>query len=224
MYFFLILRILSFLYYKSRIFTSSHDSYIIFKRVNFLNIIKKFRHPLTPIIYNNYKRLEYGNNFLWPSIDKICYENKKKIPVTIPNEKKCIEFNDIKIYEKDDIVLKIKFNSSFSCNDIDFFLKKTENEIELENGFEYIIEKIIISEIEKQNFGVNNNVSQFTKIFKEKTSNDNDNETNNEKAKTTIWTYINSVLQSSVLSNLKITSSNTQIVSMNVNMNGVISF
>ena len=217
--------ILVFLYYKSRIYTNSQDSYIVFKRYNFLNIIKKIRHPLTSVKYDKYKHLEYGNNFLWPFIDKICYEDNKGIPVTIPITKRSIDFVDIKIYETDDIVLTIRFTSYFNCSNVDSFLKLTEDQIlEVGNGFERIIKKMIMDTIKIKPFKGNYDIHQLINTLKEQKF-DKENETKvTENPKKIIWTYINTVLQASSLSKLHISSSNTQIVSVNINMNSVVNF
>ena len=228
MFFWVIFGIILFFYCKSRIYTNSVDSYIVFKRLDFFSILKKIRHPFTPFKYNNYKRMTYGNNILWPLTDKICYANNNKgIPITIPNAKQLIEFNDIKIYEKHGVVIKIKFRSNFNCHDIDFFLEnffRFGGQPELENGFQNILEKIIINTIERNPFDTKNDISQFINILKEKKNLDNETETNNDKIRTIIWTYINSVIQVSDLSKLKIGSSNTHIVGVNGDFNCVINF
>jgi len=221
MYFYLVLGILAFIYYKSRIYTNPHDSCVVFKRYNLLKITKKIIHPLTPIKYDSYKYLKYGNNFLWPLIDTISYGSGNN-PITIPISKKSIDFDDIKIYENECIVLKIKFISYFYCVDIEKFFKALDvsTDTKLANGFDNIIEKIIIDKIKDQTLKIND-LSQFTNIFQEKQVKDNETKLTGD-VRTMIWTYINIILKSSVLSTFGINSSSTQIVSMK--MNSIVNF
>lgn len=249
MYLYIIAGILIFLYTKSRIYSNTIESFIIYKRhsiFNVFSVLKEFKLlRISKIVsnephksLNTLKRLKYGNNFMFPLLDSICYIKNIKNPdhgqpLVIPGalinnskEQNLFHFKNIKIYEKDDIILIVAFKCSLGCKDIDFFLNKIGNI--LENGFNPVIKKIIKELIEnklKSSEFIPMNV--LNKYLNKRTfveTEDNEQENILKELKAEISNFLREILGKSLFTETKIESSNIDLVSARITSNKLIKF